>query len=277
MIAYDVSVGRPNDVVEVAMTAPRIAVLAYRAGAYVMGLIVFGYTIGFLADAVVPKGVTDGMTGPVWLALVVDVALLSLFAVQHSVMARPWFKRRWTRVVAPSVERSTYMLATNLVLALAMWQWRPVHLEAWPDQVWSVQNGVARAVLWTVYGVGWAVVLLATVQIGHFDMFGVKQVLARARERAYVEPGFSEPWLYRLVRHPLMVGFLIAFWAAPDMSVGRLVYAGTASAYILVGVRFEERDLRRQLGGAYERYLTEVPGFVPRPRVRVTVQAERSA
>jgi methanethiol S-methyltransferase len=254
------------------MTARRIAVLAYGAGAYVMGVIVFGYMIGFLADAVVPKGVSDGVTGPAWLAPIVDAALLALFAVQHSVMARAWFKRRWTRVVAPSVERSTYVLATNLVLALAMWQWRPI-----ADQVWSVQSGVARAVLWTFYGIGWAVAVLSTVQIGHFDLFGVKQVLARAREREYVEPTFRMPLLYRLVRHPLMVGFLIAFWATPDMSLGRLFFAGTATAYILVGVTFEERDLRRQLGGAYERYLTEVPGFVPRPQLRTQPHPQRSA
>jgi len=248
------------------MTARRIAVLAYGTVTYVMLLIIFGYTIGFLADAVVPKAIDDGAPGPLWLALVVDAALLSLFAVQHSVMARPWFKRRWTRVVAPSVERSTYVLATNLVLALAMWQWRPVHVDGWPDQVWSVQNAPARAVLWILYAAGWAVALLSTIQIGHFDLFGIKQVLARARERAYSEPEFKAPFLYRLVRHPLMVGFLIAFWATPDMSVGRLVFVAAATAYILVGVKFEERDLRRHLGDAYARYLTEVPAFVPRPQ-----------
>ena len=241
------------------MLARRTAVLAYGAVVYLIALITFLFTVGFLADAVVPKGVNDGVTGPVWLAVFVDVVLLSLFAVQHSVMARSWFKRRLTRLVAPSAERSTYVLATSLVLALAMWQWRPI-----PDQLWSVQNGVARAALWIVYCAGWAVLFLATIQIGHLDMFGIKQVLARARERAYAEPAFGTPFLYRLVRHPIMVGFLIAFWATPDMSVGRLVFVGTATAYILVGVRFEERDLRRQLGGAYERYLTEVPGYVPR-------------
>jgi protein-S-isoprenylcysteine O-methyltransferase Ste14 len=241
------------------MSARRIAVLAYGAVAYATFLAISGYTIGFLANAVVPKGVDDGATGPVWWALVVDGALLSLFAVQHSVMARPWFKQRWTRVVAPSVERSTYVLATDLVLALALWQWRPI-----PQQVWSVHNGVGRAVLWALCAAGWAVALLSTIQIGHFDLFGIKQVLARAHGRLYTEPAFKAPLLYRLVRHPLMVGFLIAFWATPDMSVGRLVFVGAATAYILVGVKLEERDLRRQLGDAYERYLTEVPAFVPR-------------
>jgi protein-S-isoprenylcysteine O-methyltransferase Ste14 len=251
-----------------AMTVRRMAVLAYGTVTYVMLLIIFGYTIGFLAGVVVPKGIDDGEPGPLWLALVVDAALLSLFAVQHSVMARPWFKRRWTRVVAPSVERSTYVLATNLVLVLAVWLWRPI-----PAQVWSVQNGVGRAVLWVLCAAGWAITLLSTIQIGHFDLFGIKQVLARARGRAYTEPAFKAPFLYRLVRHPLMVGFLIAFWATPDMSVGRLLYVGAATAYILVGVKFEERDLRSQLGDAYERYLAEVPAFVPRPRV----DAQRSA
>lgn len=248
------------------MTARRIAVLAYGAAAYVIFVVTFGYSIGFLANAVVPKGIDDGATGPVWLALVIDAALLSLFAVQHSVMARPWFKRRWTRVVAPSVERSTYVLASSVVLALAMWLWRPVHVDGWPGHVWTVHNGVARAILWTLYGAGWAITLASTLQIGHWDLFGIKQVLARARERSYTEPVFKAPFLYRLVRHPLMVGFLIAFWATPDMSLGRLLFVGAASAYILVGVRFEEHDLRRQLGDAYERYLDEVPGFIPRPQ-----------
>jgi protein-S-isoprenylcysteine O-methyltransferase Ste14 len=227
--------------------------------AYLIFLLTFVYAIGFLADVVVPKGVNDGVAEPLWRALLIDAALLSLFAIQHSVMARPWFKRRWTRVVSPAIERSTYVLAASLVLALAMWQWRPL-----PQEVWSVDAGWARATLWTVHALGWAVLLLATFQIGHFDLFGLKQTLARARERAYTEPGFREPWLYRLVRHPIMVGFLIAFWATPDMSVGRLVFVGTASAYILVAVRFEEHDLRHQLGEEYERYRTEVPGFVPR-------------
>jgi protein-S-isoprenylcysteine O-methyltransferase Ste14 len=188
-------------------------------------------------------------------------------------MARPWFKRRWTRIVPPSIERSTYVLLSSAVIALLLWQWRPL-----PEQVWSVDTPAARVAIWYMYAFGWGFLLASTFAIGHSDMFGLKQVLARARERAYAEPEFREPLLYRLVRHPLLVGFLIAFWAAPDMSVGRLLFAGLSTGYILVAVRFEEHDLREQLGEPYERYLAETPRFVPRPRAggrrRATVGRE---
>ncbi|MCW6004206.1 isoprenylcysteine carboxylmethyltransferase family protein [Micromonospora sp. CPCC 205371] len=239
--------------------ARRILVLGYGAVAYLLFLLVFGYTIGFLAGVGVPKGVDDGASDPAWAAVLVDAALLALFAAQHSVMARPWFKRRWTQVVPPAVERSTYVLAASLVVALLLWQWRPL-----PETIWSVQADWARAALWVLYAAGWAILVSSTFQIGHFDLFGLRQAVARARHRAYTEPGFRQPLFYRLVRHPIMVGFLIAFWAAPDMSVGRLLFAATASAYILVAVRFEEHDLRRELGEQYERYADEVPRFVPR-------------
>jgi protein-S-isoprenylcysteine O-methyltransferase Ste14 len=238
----------------------RIPALAYGAAAYALFLATLLYTIGFLAGVGVPKGVDDGVVGPAWLALLVDAGLLTVFAVQHSVMARPAFKRRWTRVVPPVVERSTYVLAATATVALLLWQWRPL-----PEQVWSVGPAWARAALWTLYGAGWALLVFSTFLLGHFDLFGLRQVLARARERRYAEPGFREPSLYRLVRHPLMVGFLIAFWAAPDMSAGRLLFAVAASGYIMVGVRLEERDLAAQLGEPYRRYMRRVPRFVPRP------------
>jgi methanethiol S-methyltransferase len=238
----------------------RAVVLAYGALAYVAFLATLLYTIGFLAGVGVPKGVDDGAVGPIWRALLVDGGLLTLFAVQHSVMARPWFKRRWTRLVAPAVERSTYVLAATAVVVLLLWQWQPL-----PEPVWSVEAGWARVTLWALYLLGWAVLVVSTILIGHFDLFGLRQVLARARDRRYAEPAFREPLLYRLVRHPLMVGFLIAFWAVPDMSVGRLLFAAAASGYIMVGVRLEERDLRAQLGEPYRRYLRRVPRFVPRP------------
>ncbi|GAA3214016.1 methanethiol S-methyltransferase [Dactylosporangium siamense] len=235
-------------------------VLVYGATAYLAFLATLLYTIGFLAGVAVPKGIDDGAVGPAWRALLVDAALLTLFAMQHSVMARPWFKRWWTRFVPTSVERSTYVLASTAVLVLLLWQWQPL-----PAEVWSVGPSWARAVLWAVYALGWIVLVFSTFAVGHFDLFGLRQILARARDRNYAEPEFREPLIYRLVRHPLMVGFLIAFWAAPDLSVGRLVFALAASGYIMVGVRLEEHDLRAQLGEPYERYLRRVPRFVPRP------------
>jgi protein-S-isoprenylcysteine O-methyltransferase Ste14 len=239
--------------------ARRFLVVTYGAVAYLIFLGAFAYLIGFLANAVVPKGIDDGAAAPAWLAVGVDVALVSLFALQHSVMARPWFKRRWTRLVPAAVERSTYVVAIGLVLGLLAWQWRPL-----PAEVWSVETAWLRAGLWIVHGLGWAIVVASTFAVGHFDMAGLRQALARARGVDYVEPAFGRRFAYGLVRHPMMVGFLIAFWVTPDMSVGRLLFAALASAYILVGVRLEEADHSRWLGRTFERYAEEVPRFVPR-------------
>jgi methanethiol S-methyltransferase len=238
----------------------RAAVLAYGLLAYAAFLAAILYTIGFLAGVGVPKGVDDGPTGPAWQALLVDGALLTLFAVQHSVMARPWFKRWWTGLVAPSIERSTYVLTASAIVALLLWQWRPL-----PAEIWSVDTGWARMLLWMGYLLGWALLVFSTFLLGHFDLFGLRQALARARDRRYTEPGFREPMLYRLIRHPLMLGFLIAFWVTPQMSVGRLVFVGAATGYIMVGVRLEEHDLSSELGEPYQRYLRQVPRFLPRP------------
>jgi methanethiol S-methyltransferase len=241
--------------------ARRIAVLGYGLVAYPAFLAAILYTIGFLANVGVPKGIDDGTTGDAWTAVLIDLGLLSLFAVQHSVMARPWFKRWWTRFVPPAIERSTFVLVASALVGLILWQWRPL-----PDMVWSVETGWLRAVLFAVHAAGWAVLVISTFLLGHFDLFGLRQVFARARRTSYTEAGFRQPLFYRLVRHPLMVGFLIAFWATPDMSVGRLLFVGVATGYILVAVRFEEHDLRRQLGEPYERYAERVPRFVPLPR-----------
>jgi len=241
--------------------ARRMLMVAYGGGAYLIFLGAFAYLIGFLANAVVPKGIDEGVPTPAWLAVGVDVALLSLFALQHSVMARPWFKRRWTRLLPAAVERSTYVVATALVVGLLTWLWRPL-----PADVWSVETGWLRAALWTVHGLGWAIVVASTFIVGHLDMAGLRQVLARARGVDYAEPAFGRRLGYGLVRHPMMTGFLVAFWATPDMSAGRLLFAVVASGYILLAVRLEEADLRRWLGATYERYAREVPRFVPRPR-----------
>jgi protein-S-isoprenylcysteine O-methyltransferase Ste14 len=242
----------------------RAMVLGYGIVAYVGFVAVLGYTIGFLANVGVPKGVDGGPAGPAALAVLVDVALLGLFGVSHSVMARPWFKLRWTRLVPPAIERSTYVLVADLTLGLTLWLWRPL-----ATPVWSVHASWARALLWTVHLAGWGLVVLSSFLIGHWDLFGMRQVLARWRGRRYAEPVFREPWLYRLVRNPLLLGFLVAFWATPDMSAGRMLFVGVASAYILVAVRFEEHDLSEQLGEAYQSYLDRVPRFVPRPSVLV--------
>jgi protein-S-isoprenylcysteine O-methyltransferase Ste14 len=241
-----------------ARPAAAAAIVGYGALAYAAFLAVSIYLILFLAGAAVPKGIDDGPAGPAWLAVLVDVVLLAAFAVQHSVMARPWFKRAWTRVVAPPIERSTYVLLASGVLALLAWQWRPL-----PATVWSVDPGWARTTLWAGYASGWVVLVVSTFLVGHLELFGLQQVVLRARNRMTPTPAFREPLIYRIVRHPLMVGFLIAFWSTPDMSVGRLLLAAGATGYILVAVRFEEHDLRRELGDPYERYMERVPRFVP--------------
>jgi protein-S-isoprenylcysteine O-methyltransferase Ste14 len=239
----------------------RVATVAYGAIAYLAFLASFTYLIGFLADLVVPKGINDGDSDSALISVAVDLVLVSVFAVQHSVMARPWFKRAWTRVVPASVERSTYVLIASAVLTLLLWQWRPL-----TDEVWSVGPEWARGLLWALFAAGWMIALLSTFLIGHYDMFGLTQVLARWRSRPYQEPAFRVPGLYKLVRHPLYAGFIIAFWAGPDMSAGRLLFAAVATAYILVAIRFEEHDLKAQLGEPYARYADEAPGLVPRPR-----------
>lgn len=240
-------------------TLQRALVVGYGAVAYLLFLAALGYTAGFLAGVAVPKGIDDGSDGPWLLALVVDSALLGVFAVQHSVMARPWFKRWWTRYIPPSIERSTFVLAASLLVVLLLWQWRPL-----PASVWSFEVGWAAALLWGLYAAGWVILVGSTFAIDHFDLFGLRQVVARARGRRYADPELKQPWLYRLVRHPIMVGFLVLFWATPQMSAGRLLFAALGTGYILVAVRFEEHDLRRAHGEAYQRYAAQVPRFFPR-------------
>jgi len=259
-------------------TAPRSVaaplILGYAAGAYLLFLAVLGYTIGFFAGAGVPRGIDQGPRSPWPLAVAVDLLLLLLFAVQHSVMARPWFKRRWTRLVPVPAERATYVLCASLLLVLLFWQWRPVG-----GTVWHV-SGPAAGVLAGVYAAGWVVAVGSTFIIDHFDLFGLRQAYLHARGAAYRPPPFTERGLYRWVRHPLMAGFVIAFWAAPVMTVGHLLFAAAATGYILVGITFEERDAGRDLGETYRAYQDRVPALVPalrpRPRRGTPSQGERT-
>ena len=254
--------------------ARRILVVGYGLIAYAAFVAALVYTVGFLAgdsaNAFLPKGIDDGITTPAALAVAIDAGLLGLFAVQHSVMARPWFKRWWTRFVPAPIERSTFVLFASLLVGLLLWQWRPL-----PATVWSVDTGWLEVLLWALYMTGWVVLLISTFLISHFDLFGLRQVLAGARRTAYREPGFRQPLFYRVVRHPLLVGFLISFWATPHMSVGHLLFAAAGTGYILVAVRFEEHDLRRALGEEYEWYAEQVPRFVPRVVNRPRRTAER--
>jgi protein-S-isoprenylcysteine O-methyltransferase Ste14 len=240
-----------------------VTLLGFAGTAYGLFLLVFADLILFLAGSGRPHGIDDGEPSAVWLAVCVDVGLLLLFALQHSVMARPWFKRRSQAIVPSSIERSTYVLAATVILALVIWQWR-----ALPATVWSIDSEWLRMVLWVGYAAGWALVVFSSFLLGHLELFGLGQVLRRLEDREAPRSSFCEPALYRFVRHPLLLGFLVAFWSTPDMSAGRLLFAVVMTAYILVAVRFEERDLRHDLGEPYEDYQQRVPRFVPRsPRV----------
>lgn len=236
---------------------------AYSAIVYVVFLLSFAYAIPFLGDFLVPKTVDSAPAGPALTAVVVDLLLLGVFAVQHSVMARPAFKRVWTKIVPPTLERSTFVLAASLALALLYWQWRSL-----PFPVWSL-SGTVASVLWIGFFAGWVLVLISTFLIDHFELFGLRQGFGPALGLPGAELRFKSPSLYRYVRHPIYVGFLLAFWSAPQMSVGRLLFTVGASGYILVGIWFEERDLVGAFGEQYVSYRKRVGMLIPwrrRPR-----------
>jgi methanethiol S-methyltransferase len=241
----------------------RIAIGVYAVTAYLVFLATFAYAAGFVDDLPVPKPIDGPSTGSPLLAAIVDAGLLGLFAVQHSVMARPAFKRWWTRIVPAAAERSTYVLAASLALAVTFWQWRPL-----PAAVWAATEEPLRTLLLGVSLLGWALVVGATFMIDHLDLFGLRQGLLFAFGRAYKPPPFMTRGAYAFVRHPIMTGMLVAFWAAPRMSAGHLLFAGLATGYIIVGVWFEERDLRRSLGATYTQYALQVPGLLPLPWLR---------
>ena len=241
----------------------RYLTIGYGAAAYLLFLAVFLYLVGFVGGIWVPRTVDHGIPAPIGQAVVVNVALLGVFGVQHSVMARPGFKRWWTRFVPASIERSTYVWLSNAVLLLLYWQWRTM-----PAVIWHVQLPAGRLVVWVLFWLGWATALTSTFLINHFDLFGLRQVYLAAREKPYTDLDFRTRSLYRLVRHPLMLGFLIAFWSAPTMTAGHLLFAVGMTSYILVAVQMEERDLVAALGDQYRDYRRDVPMLLPRPRGR---------
>ena len=237
----------------------RYAALGYGGGAYIVFLGVFLYAIGFIGNFAVPTRL-DGEPGtPLWQALAVDLALLTVFALQHSVMARPAFKRWWMRMIAPAIERSTYVLFTCIALILMFWLWQPIG-----GVIWHVTDPVGETLLYGLFGFGWLVVLLATFLINHFDLFGLRQVWLHFRGRPYAPLRFATPGLYRLVRHPLYVGWLFVFWATPTMTAAHLLFACATTAYILLAIQLEERDLLVAHGEDYAAYRARVPMIVPR-------------
>jgi protein-S-isoprenylcysteine O-methyltransferase Ste14 len=236
--------------------------LLYGVAVYVLFLCTFSYAIAFVGNLYVPKSIDSGAVAPLAEALLVNLILLGIFAVQHSVMARRAFKRWWTRIVPPAVERSTYVLAATLALALLLWQWRPIA----EPVLWRIESGTAVQAIWIVFWLGWGTLLVSTFLINHFELFGLRQVFAQMLGREIPDPKFRTPFIYRFVRHPIYLGFVLAFWATPVMTAGHLLFAVGATGYILVGIWFEERDLIAQFGEQYRRYRSQVGMLLPSRR-----------
>ena len=236
----------------------RVTTFIYGVISYLIFFGTFLYAIGFIGNLIVPKSIDSGRTGPLSEALLIDAGLLMLFAVQHSVMARPWFKRAWTRFVPQPAERSTYVLLSSLALLLMFWQWRPIG-----GEIWNVEQPVIRLVVYGIFATGWLLVLTSTFLINHFDLFGLRQVFLFLLGRPYTQLKFGTPILYRHVRHPLYLGWLFAFWGTPTMTVAHLVFAIATTAYIFVAIQLEEKDLVDAHGDQYRRYKQTVPMIIP--------------
>ena len=248
----------------------RIAALIYGILSYLVSFCSLLYAMAFIGNYLVPKSIDVGSEGGLAQSILTDVVLLAAFAIQHSVMARPAFKRWWTMMVPASCERSTYILISSLLLILIFWQWRPI-----VTTIWQLE-GTPATMLTAIYWIGWLTALASSYMIDHFEMFGLRQAAA-LREAATRVCVFTTPLMYRAVRHPIMLGFLLAFWATPRMTAGHLLFAVMTTGYILIGVRFEERDLLARFGASYEQYRRRVPMLMPRVLGRRSLAAEPGA
>ena len=232
----------------------------YGVVCYAIFFLTFLYLVGFLGNLLVPRSIDVGPAATTLIALTINFALIALFGIQHTVMARPEFKEKWTKIVPKSIERSTYVLITSLILILLYWQWRPMTNQV----IWEAGAAWLQYLLWAVFFGGFGIVLLSTFIIDHFDLFGLRQVWLNFRQKPYTNSGFKVTFFYKFVRHPLYVGWIMAFWGTPRMTVGHLLFAVGMTAYILIAIRYEERDLVRFLGDDYSQYREKVPMLIPR-------------
>ena len=236
----------------------KIFIIIYGIIAYLIFLVAFLYAIGFVGNFGVPKSIDSGIETSFGNSLVINLGLMSLFALQHSVMARPAFKEWFTKYINPAMERSTYVLLSSLSLLLLYWKWQPM-----PSIVWEIQ-GIIANILMILFFSGWSIVFLSTLMISHFELFGLAQIYQNFKDQSLTIPRFQVNWFYKLVRHPIMLGFVIAFWAAPTMTLGRLLFAVVTTSYILIAVKYlEEKDLKRIIGKDYEDYQKKVPMIFP--------------
>jgi len=236
----------------------RFLAFLYGLAAYLVFFFTFLYAIGFVTGLFVPKTIDTGPVVPIAEAVIVNLLLMSLFAIQHSVMARRQFKQWWTRYVPHAIERSTYVLLASLALILLFWQWRPM-----PAVVWQVADPQMATAVLAVSLIGWLLVLAATFMINHFELFGLHQVVNNLAGRGMQPPRFKTPMLYNFVRHPIYLGFIIAFWAAPVMTIGHLLFAAVTTTYIFVGIFLEEHDLTELFGDDYRQYRARVSMLIP--------------
>lgn len=237
----------------------RVLVFLFGVISYAVFFFAFLYAIGFTGNVLVPKSIDTPSDATILQAFITNLVLLSIFAVQHTVMARPGFKKWWTKIVGPAMERSIFVLLASLALLLMYWQWQSISAI-----VWHVENPVIAGIIKGFFALGWLIVLLSTFMVNHFHLFGLKQVIDNLKNKPQAELTFTKRYLYKFVRHPIMLGFLIAFWATPTMTLGHLLFAVVTTLYIFIAVKFfEERDLRAQLGEAYANYQKEVPMFIP--------------